>query len=117
MLDKLGEFSQFSKYESRQLNRFLQQFKRYFKMEEQKIKIQNPISGEDVDAVLVDIKEFSQRSNKIVLEDGTTLNIQTIISTVARVPGKWDNEGNPFYIVKNANAITVLNAPQNLKKN
>ena len=85
-------------------------------MEEQTIKIHNPITNQIVDAIPVDIEEVPQRSNKIVLKDGTTLEIQTIISRVARVPNQWDNDGNPLYIIKNSNAITVLNSPDNLRK-
>ena len=85
-------------------------------MEDQKIKIQNPTDGKIVDAIHVDIKESSELSNKITLKDGTILDIKLVISRVARVPDQWDIDGNPFYIVKHSNIITVLNSPDNLRK-
>ena len=71
--------------------------------------------GRDVDGLSVKFKSIREEWNEYDLEDGTTLRMKTVVSEIIRLPGMYDPENNPVYIVKSGNMLFV-NAPDELKK-
>ena len=45
------------------------------------------------------------------VEDGTILRAKLSVAEVARVDGRWDDDGNPLYFVKSQTVITVAETP------
>jgi len=74
-----------------------------------------PYKGGEVDATDVDFQIRKEDWNEYLLMDGTVLKMKLVIGDVFKVPGEFDNEGNPVYIVK-SNNILVVRAPDNLKR-
>ena len=71
--------------------------------------------GQEVDGIEVRSKSVTEDWNEYDLEDGSTLRLKVFISDILRLQDKYDQEGNPIYIVKSGN-IVVVKAPDNLKK-
>lgn len=71
--------------------------------------------GEMFDAELVEVQSSQESWSQYLLGDGTSLKVKVVVTEVWRADGKFDNEGNPMYIVKSGN-ILVVNAPDNLRK-
>lgn len=71
--------------------------------------------GALVDAELVEVQNSQESWSQYLLGDGTSLKIKVVVTEVWRAEDKYDNEGNPVYIVKSGN-ILVVNAPDNLRK-
>lgn len=70
-----------------------------------------PLEATDV-AVVESVERFSE----IRLEDGTTLRIKPAIVQVFRADDRWDADGNPIYIVRSQNILSVLDTPKALMK-
>lgn len=71
--------------------------------------------GSMVDAELVEVQNSQESWSQYLLGDGTNLKVKVVVTEVWRAEDKYDNEGNPVYIVKSGN-ILVVNAPDNLRK-
>ncbi|HEY1245739.1 MAG TPA: hypothetical protein VGF29_13020 [Hyphomicrobiaceae bacterium] len=77
-------------------------------MAERRVKVK--IRGEDVDAWEVPF-ESTERWTEIRVEDGAVLRLKVVVSNVYRVESKVDNQGNPVYAVKSANAMVTEVGP------
>ena len=64
-------------------------------------------SGETVEGTFVGVIESTERFTDIKLEDGTILKAKVSVAEVARVDGRWDDDGNPLYFLKSQTVITV----------
>ena len=64
----------------------------------------------------VEIDEAIERSNELRLKDGTILRMRTNVVEVIRVDDQWNENGDPVYVVKSSNTVTIVEAPQELKK-
>ena len=69
----------------------------------------------EVDATDVDFQTRKEDWNEYLLMDGTTIKMKLVVSEVFRVADKFDNEGNPAYVVRSKNVL-VVRSPDNLKK-
>lgn len=74
-----------------------------------------PYKGREVDATEVDFQTRKEDWSEYQLTDGTVIKMKPIVSEIFRVPDEFDNEGNPAYIVKAKNVLTVR-SPDNLKR-
>ena len=84
-------------------------------MAERKKTIRIP-PGEDVVGSLIDIVESIERFNEVRLDDGTVLRVKLVTTEVTRIDDRWDAEGNPMYAIKSHNVVSVVEAPENLKR-
>ena len=73
-------------------------------------------SGNSVTGNLVEVEEATERFSDIKLADGTLIRIKPVVVEVVRVDEQWDNEGNPVYVVRSTNVMTVNNVADTLKK-
>ncbi len=71
--------------------------------------------GRDVEATPVDFRIEREDWNEYQLMDGSHLRLRLVLSEVLRVEGEYDAEGNPVYVAKSGNVLTIR-APDNLKK-
>lgn len=78
------------------------------------VKVQGP-GGGMVDAVEVGVEEATERWTDLKLADGTVIRIKTVVLTVLRLEGQYDQDGNPMYQIK-ANQIMTASSPDILKK-
>jgi hypothetical protein len=53
---------------------------------------------------------------ELELEDGTILRMKNVVVSVIRLDGKFDQEDNPVYVIKSAQATSVVHVPEKLKK-
>jgi hypothetical protein len=74
------------------------------------------LDGRQMTGVDVPVDEITERWTEIKLSDGTIMRIKQTIGQVIRVPGEWDSEGNPIYIVKVAPITTLISTPDELRK-
>jgi hypothetical protein len=72
--------------------------------------------GRDVDVTEVPIIERHEVPAEYHLEDGTIVRFATVATAVLRLDGQYDMEGNPVYVIKNGNVVTVIQAGPNAKK-
>jgi hypothetical protein len=78
-------------------------------MAERKTKIK--LGDEEFDAWDVPIEEATERWTELKLEDGAVLRIKVVIGAVTRVDSIKDADGNPLYVVKSGNALTLVSGP------
>ena len=78
-------------------------------------RIKNHLTGELVDADLVEITEIDSKPIIIGLEDGSKVRINFDIFQATRIPNIWDNEGHPVYNFRWGTTVAVLESPDELK--
>lgn len=84
-------------------------------MPEKKTKVQTP-TGQLIDAVEVSVLESTERWTDITLEDKTVIRIKPVVIGAARIEGQYDQEGNPLYTIKVNQIMTIVSAPDHLRK-
>ncbi len=82
---------------------------------ERRTKVQMP-DGTTVEGVDIPVVESTERWTEVTLEDGSVLRLKASIMAAVRIPGHFDNEGNPTYSLKSNVQMMVVNAPENLKR-
>lgn len=64
---------------------------------------------------VVPITSAKESFSEYTLEDGTTLKMRPAVVEVVRLDETWDDEGNPTYLVRSAQIMTV-EAPPGLRR-
>ena len=81
-----------------------------------KIKVTLPggqlVEGEEVN---VDDDASSERWSEYTLTDGAVIRLKTVVSSIVRLDGQYDGEGNPIYVIKSTPAVIVKSVPDKLK--
>ncbi|MCL4461323.1 MAG: hypothetical protein M1297_06400 [Nitrospirae bacterium] len=83
-------------------------------MSDKKIKI--PLFGHDVDAIEIPISKSTENFNEYALADGSTIRLKVVATAVLRLEGQYTPEGDPIYLVKNGQVVTVVEAPKAMRK-
>lgn len=78
-------------------------------------KIQVGPGGPEKDAQLIEIQQSNEHWNKYLLSDGSVIKIKPVATEVWRIDGEWDHEGNPMYVIKTSNVVTV-SPPDELRR-
>lgn len=71
--------------------------------------------GQMVDATEVSFQAGGEHWNEYLLDDGSVIKLKTITTEIVRVDGQYDPDGNPVYVVKSTNIVTV-SAPEKLRR-
>ncbi len=71
--------------------------------------------GPEKEVQLIDIQQANEHWNQYLLGDGTVLRIKLVATEVLRIEGEWDQEGNPIYVVRSSNVLSI-NAPEELRR-
>ena len=82
---------------------------------EKPVKVATP-EGKMTDGFEVPISESTERWTDVRLEDGSLLRLKTVVLGVVRLQGTYDPEGNPMYMVKAQQLMTVSEAKDEYKK-
>ncbi len=86
-------------------------------MAERPVKAPSPEGkGGFVDAFDVPILESSERWSEFTLEDGTVFRVKLSLASALRIPGQWDEEGNPMYALKTQPSMVLVSTPERLQK-
>jgi len=78
-------------------------------------KVKVPFSGKEMDGTVVSVQQTQEYWNQYLLEDGSVIKMKLVATDIVRVDGQYDKEGNPVYIVKSTNIVSVQ-APENLRR-
>jgi len=73
------------------------------------------LEGKIVEGIDLDFKTLKEEWNEYQVTDGSIIRMKVVVTNIAKVPDKYDNAGNPIYVVKSSNVLTVL-APEKLRK-
>ncbi len=69
-----------------------------------------------LEGVDVPIKEATEKWSEVMLSDGAILRIKPNVLSVTRIDGKFDNDGNPLYVLQSNQMMTVTNVPAHAKR-
>ena len=83
---------------------------------ERRVKIPMPPDGRVVDGFEVPVLESTERWTEVKLEDGSVLRVKPSVISAIRIPGQFDNDGNPMYALKANNQMVVAEVPEHLKR-
>ncbi len=72
--------------------------------------------GSEVEALEVEVLESTERWSEFRLADGTIMRAKLGLITVLRIPGKFDEDGNPHYTTKAAPTVTVVTSAPDLRE-
>ena len=74
-----------------------------------------PFQGQEVDATEVEFQTRKEDWNEYQLMDGSVIKMKAVVGEIVRIEGKYDNEGNPVYVVR-SNNVLIVRSPDNLKR-
>lgn len=80
---------------------------------ERPTKIQ--FQGKMVDAFEVEFTSLREDWNIYQVADGSKIRAKTVVSNIYRVPGVYDAQGNPLYVITSGNVVSA-ESPDRLKK-
>ena len=69
-----------------------------------------------IDAVEVAVAESSEKWSEYKLDDGSIVRLKQVVLEVSRVPDHYDNDGNPFYVIKAQPISAVVYVREQMKK-
>ena len=71
--------------------------------------------GREIDSTEIEFQTRKEDWNEYQLMDGSVIKMKVVVSTIFRVDGIYDNEGNPVYQIKSGN-VAAVTSPDTLKK-
>jgi hypothetical protein len=72
-----------------------------------KVKLGNDwVEGEEVP-----VERSHEEWSSHVLADGTSLRLKPIVLQVVKLPGRYDTDGNPVYVVR-SHVILAVDSPE-----
>lgn len=83
-------------------------------MAERKKKINIPPLG-PTEVVEVGFRSTGEYWNEYLADDGSVIRIKLVVSEIMRVPGQYDEQGDPAYFVKSQQILNV-SAPDELRR-
>lgn len=67
------------------------------------------------EAELMESVSSNEKWSEYTLDDGSTLKLKPAVLEIWRVVDQYDTDGNPKYLIKSQNMMTVY-SPDNLKR-
>ena len=84
-------------------------------MPDEIVKINVPGMGV-VEGSIVGISESIERWTELKLDDGSVLRVKPQVLKVIRAAGRYDQEGNPLYVIQGGQVMVVNNVPSHLRQ-
>ncbi len=78
------------------------------------VKIVSPLSQRQAEAEQIDFEAKAEPWASYELADGTILKFRSILTSVMRIEGEYDQSGNPIYVISSQNVVQA-NAPKKLR--
>lgn len=86
-------------------------------MPERKTKVPYPTpESAPRDGIEVGIKESTERWSEVTLEDGSIIRLKATVFSAIRIDDEYDPEGNPIYVLKAGQVMTIVSTPTSLQK-
>jgi hypothetical protein len=82
----------------------------------QKISVRIPPLNEEIEGEEIPITKSSDQWSEYQLDDQSVLRVKPGIFSAARIPGRFDPEGNPLYVVRGPIIMVVAYCPPALKQ-
>lgn len=73
-------------------------------------EVQVPVDGQLHGGVRVGFQVTTEPCTRAELDDGSVIRLKSVIVDVVRIPGKYDSEGMPLYVVKSTGVLAVEGA-------
>lgn len=70
-------------------------------------KRQIDVGGKKVEATEMPVSNAAEYWNEYLLTDGSVVRLKTVVTEVFKVDGKFDAEGNPEYVLRSTQIVTV----------
>ena len=77
--------------------------------------IKVPYQGKSYDALDMEFKTIKEEWNEYETSDGSSIRLKVVVTNIARVKGQYDKVGNPIYVVRSSNVVSIV-SPENLKQ-
>ena len=61
----------------------------------------------DVDALEMPYQNIAEHWNEYLLNDGSVLRLKSVVTNILKLVDRYDAEGNPQYLVKSAQIVSV----------
>lgn len=74
-----------------------------------------PFEGKAAEGLDIDFKTIKEEWNEYQVNDGTIIRMKVVVTNIVKLTDKYDKEGNPIYLVKSSNVLSI-SAPEKLKK-
>lgn len=71
--------------------------------------------GSEVEATVMTYRSGGEHWNEYLVDDGAVIRIKLVATEVVRLDGRYDQAGNPVYLVQSTNVMAV-DAPENLRQ-
>jgi len=84
-------------------------------MAAQKVKLNLPGMGV-VEGTPITLTESVERWTELKLEDGSVLRVKPLITGILRIDGRFDPQGNPFYVIQGGNTMVIGSVPDHLRQ-
>lgn len=75
-----------------------------------------PIFGQNISATEVSVVKADEKVNEYELEDGSVIRFRVVATSILRIDDQYDAEGNPIYLVKNGQIVTVIKAGDRVRR-
>jgi hypothetical protein len=72
-------------------------------------------SGEEVEADIIGFRAAGEHWNEYLLDDGTVFKIKLVVTEIARVKDRYDENGDPIYAAIHTQ-VTAVDAPETLRR-
>jgi hypothetical protein len=80
---------------------------------ERKKRIQ--VGDEAVDVTELGYRTMGEPWNEYLADDGSVIRVKLIVTEVLRVDDKYDEQGNPVYMVRSSNVMST-SSPEELRR-
>jgi len=69
----------------------------------------------EVDAIPLTFRAAGENWNEYLVEDGTVIRLKLVATEVYRLIDRYDQDGNPQYIIRSGN-VMVVSPPEDLRR-
>ena len=74
------------------------------------------LGDKEFDAIEIPFQTGAEHWNEYLLNDGSVLKMKQVATQIFRLEGEYDGEGNPRYIVKSTNVLSVSASDDLMRK-
>lgn len=74
-------------------------------MDERRRKVR--LGESEVDALEMPFQNVAEHWNEYLLQDGSVLRLKSVVTDILKLENRFDGEGNPQYLVKSAQVVSV----------
>ena len=79
------------------------------------MKIKNPVTGEDLDAIPVEVMETVHGNTVTTLQDGTLIKTKVVVVSAVKAIDHWLPDGTPIYTFEFALDVNIEPSTELLK--